>query len=221
MKQVLSLLLRWSAPDSVIQFSTFRQPRSVVQHRAIERKLVASVLLGDPDPWNNQDFLAFRDGLDIKLGTKTFLQVWSTCFVCFTVCSTLAVLQTLLPERKPSFCRLLLAATSNRRVQSVDQIAALLVFVEGASYFDELHQLLARSFRYRLIRWLYGKGFPSQLQGIYYSAEAFIKHKDNPLARAILLHRAMTDVDLVPLSEFQLKVVSQCRYEHAAYIYPS
>jgi hypothetical protein len=46
-----------------------------VEHEATTKKLVASVLLGSVDPWNNTELKAFRDGFNIDLGNKTLLEV--------------------------------------------------------------------------------------------------------------------------------------------------
>jgi hypothetical protein len=57
------------------QFSRFRRPRSEEEHDAVTRKLVVSVLLGDPEPWEKSQFKAFKDGFNISLGSVSLLHV--------------------------------------------------------------------------------------------------------------------------------------------------
>jgi hypothetical protein len=55
------------------QFSSFRRPRSQHDHDALTKKLVVSVLLGDARPWDNPDFVAFKEGFNITLNNNSRL----------------------------------------------------------------------------------------------------------------------------------------------------
>ena len=114
--------------------------------------------------------------------------------------------QTLKINEGPHYCRKLLAAMSNRRIKDVSNVAAALTFIAGPSSNSELHTLLRQSFQYRLIRWLYGKGHPAQLKGIYIPDDVFDQERDDAFARARLLLRGMTEIEIVPITNFQLKV---------------
>jgi len=79
----------------------------------------------------------------------------------------------------------------------------LLTSTTGTS---DLEILLEKSFKYRLIRWLYQSGHPLELRAVLIPEEMFVKEENNPLARANLLLRAMTESELLPLNKFQLSV---------------
>jgi hypothetical protein len=68
----------------VKQFSAFRRPRSSEEHDVITEKLVASVLLGSPDPWDKPELRAFREGFNVDLGDRTLLQVCFSSSVIFS-----------------------------------------------------------------------------------------------------------------------------------------
>jgi hypothetical protein len=58
-----------------VQVSSFKAPRNPIYHEKISRSLIASVLLGNIDPWTHPEFEAFRDGFDIRLKNGSFLEV--------------------------------------------------------------------------------------------------------------------------------------------------
>jgi hypothetical protein len=113
-------------------------------------------------------------------------------------------IQTLRRLSNPGFARTFFAATSNRRLRSAAQIAAMLVTSTTGS--SALEILLEQSFKYRLIRWLYQSGHPPELRSVLIPEEVFMKEENDALARANLLLRGMTDSELLPLSGLQLVV---------------
>jgi hypothetical protein len=75
-------LRKWYDSDSTysggIQFSAFRQPRTVEEHDGVTRALVSSVLLGSHNPWESFELCAFREGFNVTLGSSTLFEVRST-----------------------------------------------------------------------------------------------------------------------------------------------
>jgi hypothetical protein len=61
--------------EIIDQFSAFQRPRTKEEHDGTTESLVASVLLGSPDPWDKPELKAFRKGLDLKLGDTSLFQV--------------------------------------------------------------------------------------------------------------------------------------------------
>jgi hypothetical protein len=80
-----------------------------------------------------------------------------------------------------------------------------MITIPQVAQISDMHLLLERSFKYRLIRWLFETGHPLQLRGGYIPDLIFDQHQDDPLARAKLLLQAMTETDLVPLCGLTLK----------------
>jgi hypothetical protein len=107
----------------------------------------------------------------------------------------------------PNFGRELLAAMSDRRIKSVRDIIKRLKFVTKDVAQSESHDLLRCIFQYRVLRWLHGKGHPEQLGGAHISQAVQDAERDDPLVRARLMLRAITDSDLLPLDpSFHLTV---------------
>jgi len=111
------------------------------------------------------------------------------------------VIQTLKLKQTSDFCRKIFAATSNRRVTDPTQVIDKLEFVTADRNFTDLYMLMRRCFRLRLMRWLYGRGHPLSLKGTCVPEDVFESEREDPLVRARLLLKAVTDSDLLPIGE--------------------
>jgi len=114
-------------------------------------------------------------------------------------------------EFYPSFSgRTLFAATSNRRLATVTQLLDRIQFTTTDRTDLELYRLLRQSFQLRLTRWLHGKSHPIELKGTLIPQELYDRQHDDPLIRAKLLLRAITDADLLPIDQHFNVTVGRC-----------
>jgi hypothetical protein len=88
---------------------------------------------------------------------------------------------------------------SNRRITHCSQVVQQLKFITLDGTTSELSLLLQQSFQFRLLRWLHGHGHPDALRGVHIPENVFDAEKDDPLVRAKLLLRAISETDLLPV----------------------
>jgi hypothetical protein len=106
-------------------------------------------------------------------------------------------MQTLRPL-DTNYHQRLLAAMSNRRVTSVSDIMDRLEFTARNPPSD-LDDFIRDIFQFRLHRWLKGDGHPDAIRGGIVPEKDFLQNVGNPLIRACLLLKSISDCDILPL----------------------
>ncbi|KAJ7325449.1 hypothetical protein DFH08DRAFT_1028234 [Mycena albidolilacea] len=177
-------LLQHYLPD--IEDNWFHQARTREQHENVHTRFLEVFFLGISDAWAHQEFLAFRNGLDLPLGpapgdfapAPTLGNHWASPY---TVVRHLAALY-------------------DRGVKEPEQVISCLNIVTETATANPVADIYVQLFTWRLHRWLKGVGYPEELKGIYISPAEYSAHAKSTTIRAARLLYSLTESWTLPAS---------------------
>ncbi|KAK7031886.1 hypothetical protein R3P38DRAFT_3187618 [Favolaschia claudopus] len=170
------------------QPSEFDCPRTADEHDALLIMAFATVLLGDPDPFNHAEYGGIENGFDIHSGRLEFVNL----------------LQTRSPQA-------MLVTMFDRRIRQVSHVTRHLQHCIENRALDGTTPYFAKLFMILLRCYLQGFGHPSELAGGVVSEEAVHEHREDPLFRSnLLLYTAGSSDMRPPDDDWEIKASSRC-----------
>ncbi|KAJ6505110.1 hypothetical protein C8R45DRAFT_1090861 [Mycena sanguinolenta] len=156
--------------------------RSLEVHNGWKISAAATILLGQPSPWDHPEYRALQEGFDSVLPGQRFA-------------NTLHQLPPL-----P-----FLVTIYDRRVHTVSEVSDHFYFSTVTRALDLTTPYFAALFRLRLVCYIHRIGHPvelrSQLPALGVSEQEFISTQNDPLLRANLVLRCGSDSDMRPTQD--------------------
>ncbi|KAJ6471545.1 hypothetical protein C8R45DRAFT_1165373 [Mycena sanguinolenta] len=162
-----------------IQPSMIQSPRTQQAHDDWTILFMSKVLLNRTDVFTHPEFLALRRGLDIKMGSTSFI-------------SQIGGLNGALR---------VFTAMYNLKVQTVQDVGSKLAWQILMRASDGTTPYYGAIFRLLVGRYLDGVGHPMEVRGALVEEDEWCKHLNDTALRARLLLHAASDTDLLPSSD--------------------